>query len=208
MRHFLLFLLALLPALAPAAGNSLPACKVADFAGIHFDVGLVRLGTALTPLAGDMVCPGDRIVTGKKGVAVLRFRDGTLITVGHDSEFVVERWKQRRFRANEASFELVRGAFRAVTAAITQRRHDFRVKTAFATVGVRGTDFWGGTNISEQALDVVMLDGKGVYIENDAGRVELTTAGTGTTVPAGRAPGAAKEWSKTKLGKAVGTITP
>ncbi len=208
MRIALIALLSLLSLPALADNQKAPACRVADFSAIHFDVGLIRRGTTLTPIAGDAVCPGDRIVTRARGVAVVKFDDGTLITVGHDSEFVITRWKQRRFFSNTASLELVRGAFRAVTGAMTQRKHDFQVKTVYASIGVRGTDFWGGTNISDHALDVVMLSGKGVWIENDAGRVELTTAGTGTTVQPGKAPGLAKEWSSTKLNKAVATITP
>lgn len=201
-------LLALLPATVVAADAPRAGCNVATVTGVHFDVRIVRDGRAMAPIVDDMICLRDRITTGSKGVAMLRFTDGTQITVGHDSEFVIQRWKQRQVFANDAAFELVRGAFRAVTGAITKRNHRFKVKTAIATVGVRGTDFWGGTNISDNALDVIMLEGKGVYVENDAGRVELGTAGTGTTVRAGRSPDAPKTWSPEKLQKAVATITP
>lgn len=201
-------LLALLPATVVAADAPRAGCDIATVTAVHFDVRIVRDGKAQAPIVDDMICLRDRITTGSKGVATIRFGDGTEITVGHDSEFVVQRWKQRRILANDAAFELVRGAFRAVTGAITRRDHRFKVKTAIATVGVRGTDFWGGTTISDNALDVIMLEGKGVYVENEAGRVELGTAGSGTTVRAGRSPDAPKTWSPEKLQKAVATITP
>lgn len=212
MRQLVLIaaLLALLPGTVAAADAGKPSagCSIATVTEVHFDVRIVRNGRAQTPIVDDMICLRDRIATGSKGVTTIRFGDGTKITVGHDSEFVVERWKQRKMLANDAAFELVRGAFRAVTGTITKRSHRFKVKTAIATVGVRGTDFWGGTNISDNALDVIMLEGKGVYVENDAGRVELGTAGTGTTVRSGRSPDAPKTWSPEKLQKAVATVTP
>lgn len=203
-------LLALLSTTGVAADNGKPVagCDIATLEQVHFDVRIVRNGKAMSPIVDDMICLRDRINTGAKGVATLKFRDGTRITVGHDSEFVIARWKERRMFANDAAFELVRGAFRAVTGAITRRNHHFKVKTPIATVGVRGTDFWGGTNISDNALDVIMLEGKGVYVENEAGRVELGTAGTGTTVRSGRSPDAPKIWSPEKLQKAVATVTP
>lgn len=203
-------LLALLPAAVVAAdnGGKRANCDIATVTGVHFDVQIVRNGRAQAPIVDDTICLRDRITTGRKGVATIRFNDGTQITVGHDSEFVVERWKQRKMFANDAAFELVRGAFRAVTGTMTERNHRFKVKTAIATIGVRGTDFWGGTTISDNALDVIMLEGKGVYVENDAGRVELGTAGTGTTVRSGRSPDAPKTWSPEKLQKAVATVTP
>ena len=82
------------------------------------------------------------------------------------------------------------------------------MKTTIATIGVRGTEFWGGLNLSPDALEVVMLEGKGVYVKNDAGTVELTQAGTGTTVQVGKTPTAPNAWSAEKVTRAVETITP
>ena len=102
----------------------------------------------------------------------------------------------------------MKGAFRALTGAITQRRHRVEVKTVVATIGVRGTEFWGGLNLTPDSLDVVMLKGKGVYVVNAAGRVELVQAGTGTTVKAGKSPSEAVAWAAPKVQRAVETITP
>lgn len=194
--------LCLLPGLAAAQ------CGIAKVAATHDDVRLLRAGGTAAPVVGEPVCTGDRIVTGARGVAELHFRDGTRITVGKDSEFGVTTWKERALRRNEVEFSLVKGAFRAVTGAITQRRNRFEVQTTIATIGVRGTDFWGGTNLSPDALEVIMLSGKGVYVSNAAGTTEIREAGTGVTVPAGGAPAAAQAWDEQKVGRAVATITP
>ena len=106
-------------------------------------------------------------------------------------------------------FELAKGAFRAVTGFMTKRPHRFEVKTGLATIGVRGTDFWGGFGLTENGLDVVMLSGKGVYVTNNQGEtVELSSSGLGTTVMAASAPTTPKKWDDEKVAKAVSTITP
>ena len=204
MRHatLLLPLALLLPAAAAAQ------CGIGKLAATHADVQVLRGGVATAPVVGEPLCTGDRVVTGSAGVAELQFRDGTRITVGKASEFVIERWKQRALRRNEAEFSLVKGAFRAVTGALTSRRHRFEVNTTIATIGVRGTDFWGGTSLIEGALEVIMLEGKGVYVRNATGTTEITEAGSGVTAVAGEAPGAARRWGEEKLARAVATITP
>lgn len=53
-----------------------------------------------------------------------------------------------------------------------------------------------------------MLNGKGVYVQTEAGTVELDSPGLGTTVVTGNAPTAAKKWGEEKVQKAVATITP
>jgi hypothetical protein len=79
---------------------------------------------------------------------------------------------------------------------------------------VRGTDFWGGFTFplsdkekAGNALDVIMLDGKFVYVTNDAGITNITVPGTGTTVEgANSIPTKAKKWSEEKLKVATKTI--
>lgn len=210
MRLSLLLVLsciALAPPIAQAAGDSRD-CRIGDINRLFGDVQLVRAGTAHRPVPGEAICAGDRFRTGARGVAELKFHDGTAITVGKDADFAVLQWKERRFFRNEATFELVKGAFRSLTGAITTRRHRFEVKTAIATIGVRGTDFWGGLNLTPDAIDVVMLDGKGVYVKNDAGQVEIARAGEGVSVTRSSVPSASNTWADEKLKRAVETVTP
>lgn len=79
---------------------------------------------------------------------------------------------------------------------------------AACDIGIRGTDFWGGLSLTPDALEVVMLEGKGVYVRNASGRTELQEAGSGTTVTAGNAPTAPASWPAEKVQRAVQTITP
>lgn len=203
----LFLILAVASPLAQAASDSRD-CRVGEIARVHGTVKIIREGRTLMPVAGESICVKDRFVTDARAVTELKFRDGTEVTVGKDSIFVITRWKQRRLFANEAGFELVTGAFRALTGAMTQRRSKFEVTTPIATIGIRGTEFWGGLDLSPGALDVVMLKGKGVYLKNDAGETEITTPGNGVTVRSGNKPGDPVVWSPEKLKRAIGTITP
>jgi len=161
-----------------------------------------RLGTDMT------VCNGDKYQTDATSVVVLKLRDGSVITVGKDSEFVVNSYHLYKSKPNEASFELIKGAFRSVTGLISARPHRYEIKTSMATIGIRGTDFWGGFGLTD-GLDVVMLDGHGVYVrDNDGNTVELDKPGLGTTVLPGQLPSDPKAWGDEKKAKAIATITP
>jgi hypothetical protein len=207
MRRLVITLMCCLVAPAIGAQQANASCQVGTFLRLVGTVSLQRETRRETPVVGWRVCLGDKIVTGPASVADLRLRDGSLITVGKDSEFTIREFRIYRQKPNVALFELGKGAFRSITGFITKRAHRFEVRTAVATIGVRGTDFWGGYGLTEQGLDVVMLDGKGVYVETAAGRVELDRPGLGTTVLDG-AVGPAQRWSEDKLGRAVATVTP
>lgn len=205
MRALLLAIL-LLPTLAlarPAAGP----CRVGEVTRLVGAVTLQRDTRVFAPFTGIQLCQGDRFVTGPGSIAELRLRDGSLITVGKDSEFVIRDYRIFRDRPNQALFDLTRGAFRSITGFITKRSHRYEVRTPVGTIGVRGTDFWGGFGLTAGGLDVIMLEGKGVYVDTPAGRVELDKAGLGTTVVNGRAQ-APVAWGQDKIGRAVATITP
>jgi hypothetical protein len=157
---------------------------------------------------------GQRIVTGPNARAVLQFEDGTVITLGEKTEFRVTEFRVKSYHygaqsnLGAAAFELLRGVFRAVTGRLGQAQHpDFTVSTVVATLGVRGTDFWAGFYFSE-ALDVAMFEGKGVYVQNSAGRVDLVAPGYGTTVrSANTPPQPPKHWGQSKIDAAKRAVS-
>ncbi len=184
-------------------------CLVGQVSSIKGTVELERKANKITPVEGTKICKGDKFTTAQGSVAELKLRDGTKLTVGRDSQLVIREYKIYRKQPNVALFDLLQGAFRSITGSITKRPHKFEVKTAVATIGVRGTDFWGGYGVTpDGALDVIMLSGKGIYVKNDAGQVELDKAGLGTTIKADGTLGEVKVWPEAKVNKAVATITP
>jgi len=205
--------------LAAALLLLLPACALAaDAVGrVTRTQGLVMAQDAVGARGlslGDAVTSGDVVATGVAARAEITFNDGTVVTLSDESEFVVRLFDTGK---GTARFELVRGAFRAVTGSITRvAAPDFEVKTPLATIGIRGTDFWGGFLPGDKNLSVLMISGKSVTVKNASGVQELTQAGQGVTVPAtgpatgpaaGDAPKTPTVWPKKKVDKAVRTVT-
>ena len=160
----------------------------------------------------------DVITTGEQSRAQFRLNDGTLFTLGAQSEMVMQdyQFSSNELSTNESStnesakaaFKLIKGVFRSVTGKITQVSNpDFTIDTPMGSIGIRGTDFWGGY-LDEDKIDVILLSGEhSIIVENEYGRVEITEHGTGITIEAGKAPTQPYPWSDEKLARAVETIT-
>lgn len=153
---------------------------------------------------GDVIHVGDTVVTGPEARAELTMADGGVITLSDETEFSVARFDQTK---GSARFELLRGAFRSVTGGITRREPpDYEVRTPLATIGIRGTDFWGGF-FSATNLGVLMISGKGVYVTNPTGKREITKPGQGITVRSlGDTPTSPVAWPDEKVKRALKTI--
>lgn len=191
-----------------AAQAQAAPCRVGTVVRVVGQVEVQRATQHFAPFEGLGLCQGDRFLTQADSIAEFRLRDGSLITVGKNSEFVIREFHlYNSGKPNVGLFELVKGAFRGVTGVISRRSHRFEIKTSVATIGIRGTTFWGGFGLTEGALDVVMLDGHGVYVRNEAGQVELAEAGLGTTITAGAVPTAPKAWPQEKVLRAQATIS-
>ncbi len=155
---------------------------------------------------GDKVLRGDVISTGPGARLEMRMLDDAIMTLGEKTIFVVTDY----IASGEeplASFRLMQGAFKAVSGQIAgDKKGEFLVATEFATIGIRGTTFWGGS--LDGAFEVALLDGKGVYVETKAGRVDLTTVGQGTKILSADAkPSKPKIWGQGKVDRAVATVT-
>ena len=83
---------------------------------------------------------------------------------------------------------------------------DVSVTTGVATLGIRGTEFWGGP-IDDQALGVFLVTGV-VSVSNAAGEQILSRPGQGTNIATpGSAPGPVTFWPQDKVDRAVATVT-
>ena len=158
---------------------------------------------------GKPVHAGDHLATEADTRLEIRLRNGVMVTLGERTEFTVQAAPAAGDdRAQGTLMDLTRGVFRAITPkTATEIPAPLQVRTSVAVIGIRGTDFWGGFQFQPGALDVVMLAGKGVYVETPAGRVELTVPGEGTTVadPA-QPPAPPKSWPAAKLRAAQDSV--
>lgn len=145
---------------------------------------------------------GDVISTGKDSRVVLKMLDDAEFSLGARTNFVVEEYFLRADSGN-AGVRLLSGAVAIVTGKIAAlNSHPFKLKTASAILGVRGTTFWGGE--LDGTLQFALIKGQGVTVENQAGKVEITGIGHGTKVTdENTAPTQPKKWGQGKLDRAI-----
>lgn len=151
----------------------------------------------------------DKLITGQDSRLKFRLVDGSIITLGARAEFDLTRYQfgQNNNGQNKAEFKLVKGVFRFITGKITaQAEPDVKVVTPIATIGIRGTDFWGGY-LDENVIDVLLIESKhALVVANDKGSVTLGQGGIGTTIHPGSAPLEPRVWPASKVQRAVATI--
>jgi len=92
---------------------------------------------------GADIFQGDTIKTFVKGQAQIKFVDGARISIRADSEFKVDAYVYSENPDKDKSeMSLIRGGIRAVTGAIGKKnKKSYKMKTAVATIGIRGTDY-------------------------------------------------------------------
>lgn len=155
------------------------------------------------PLAkGAGIFLGDVLSTGKGARLEIRMIDDAEFTLGERTLFVVEKYFLEKGQGNGA-IRLVTGAVKVVTGKIAQlNTRPFKLQTSVATIGVRGTTFWGG--LLDGVHQFALLGGRAITIENKAGRVEITKVGDGAKVESDDAPPSApRTWGQGKLGRAA-----
>lgn len=86
---------------------------------------------------------GDRITTAEEAVAIVKFNDGTRLTLRPNSEMIVQTYRyDSKAKEENMVLQLLRGGFRAITGLISKNSPNAaKVQTVTATVGIRGTDF-------------------------------------------------------------------
>ncbi len=167
-----------------------------------------RAGSKPAPLSvGAPVFQDQKVATGDAARLELTFDDGTKLTLGEHAEMTLDTFVYDPANGNGSLALDVKGAFRFVSGQISkQPNKQVAVTTPAATIGIRGTDFWGGP-IDGQALGVFLIEGA-VTVTNAAGEVILDTAGQGTNIATpGAAPGAVTVWPQAKVDRAFATVT-
>ncbi|GAA6134751.1 hypothetical protein NBRC116188_15400 [Oceaniserpentilla sp. 4NH20-0058] len=150
---------------------------------------------------------GDVIRTGADARAIFRFYDGSVLTMGANSEITVAEFNASG-QSKKGTFDFVKGAFRMITGAITETDSpDFTVNTPIGSIGIRGTDFWGGNLATDNSIDVVLLESKHVIeVSNQYGTVILKEPNQGTTLMKDKAPLSTRTWPEAKLQRAFKSV--
>ena len=154
-------------------------------AGIEGRVDILRAGASeVAPLKqGDEVFVGDIIRTKSDGKAELVMIDKSVMRLGHNSRFGIERYLFRPGRSRAVTVKLYRGksGFKVPRYALQSNR--FHLKTRTAVAGIRGT---AGYLVSEEVEAVYVTKGI-VKFSNEFGSV-LVKAGEIGQFAMGQAP--------------------
>ncbi|TAN56013.1 MAG: hypothetical protein EPN20_19485 [Magnetospirillum sp.] len=156
--------------------------------------------------AGDPVRRGDRLRTGPGSRLQVRFLDGMDLTLSDGAEMVVNTFDWSPAMAmGSAELALVQGSFLLESGAVGKLPgHPLVVKTPVASVGIRGTRFWGGP--LDALLNVLLLEGR-IVVTSPGGSVELAPGeGTGITA-VGAAPMPPTVWDGDRVSRAFATVS-
>lgn len=140
----------------------------------------------LTPK--DPIHKGDTIQTGPRGRIQILFTDNTIISLGRNTNLAIHEYLwQPELKNGALRTEVKEGIFRVMGGAITKTNPEkFTTKTPAATIGIRGSMYAG--RVSDNSLSVVFQGGRGIFVENGHGRVEIHTPGHGTNVSPSQPP--------------------
>src|SRR4051812_37001129 len=130
---------------AVALGMSGPA--VASEAGLikvsKGSVQIQRAGSKIPATVGSAVRASDVIVTGADGSAGITFTDNSLVSVGPNSVFAIDKYRfDTTTHAGEFEGNLKQGRLAAVSGKmVKQSPESMKIRTPSAIMGVRGTEF-------------------------------------------------------------------
>lgn len=163
IRRFLwVFILALMPLMASAAMS---------VNSLNYPVWIER-GSYNLPLApGDRLQDGDIVQTGAAGRVWLEVDDGSVIKLGRDTRFTIDRTDFREadnVTVLEAAFDVMKGAFRFTGGFFSAQQsvsHRVQFQVGAISADIQGTDVWGRSGEHE---DIVALF---------EGRIEVASAG-------------------------------
>ncbi|MBI3445808.1 MAG: FecR domain-containing protein [Magnetospirillum sp.] len=160
------------------------------------------------PLAiGDPVQRGDRLTTGIRSRLEIHFRDGMELVLSDGAAMTVSAFEWApASSAGKAELTLAEGAFLLQTGAVGKLPdHPLTVKTPLASVGVRGTRFWGGP--MDAPFNLLLIEGK-VVVSTPAGSVDLTESGQGTMISGGgEKPQPPSYWGEERIRRAFATVS-
>jgi hypothetical protein len=156
---------------------------------------------------GSSVFLNQEVSTGDAARLELKFLDGTQVTLGEKAKMILDTFVYNPDQGTGKLKMAVKGAFRFVSGQVSkQPNKEVAVTTPVATVGIRGTEFWGGP-IDDQILGVFLIDGA-VTVTNTHGDQLLSTPGQGTNISTpDAAPGTVTIWPADKVARAVATVT-
>jgi len=138
MRKSLFFCLAALAAALPARANEAGVIKVSQG-----QVQVEREGKAVPASVGMAIRASDTLRTGPDGAAGVTFTDNSLISVGPNTVFSIDKYRfDSTTHAGEFEGSLRKGKLAAVSGKmVRQTPESMKIRTPSSVMAVRGTEF-------------------------------------------------------------------
>lgn len=125
--------------------------NIGNIMAMKGSVEVERSQKSLPATNGMVLLEGDNIVTAAKSRVQVMLQDSTIITIGANSSFSFEEYLFNGTKESKLTMRAKRGFFRSVTGSIGKIAPErFKVKTASATIGIRGTDFSGDIGVQRE----------------------------------------------------------
>ena len=185
-----------------AFGASAPAQEVGTVTRVQGSAVAQRADEVMRLAPEVSVIRDDTVATGERSRLEVLLRDDSTLTLGENGRLVLD---ELIVGSGETTLRMsVSGAFRLASAALRHTR-DSEITTPLATIGIRGTELWGGP--IDGAYGVFLIEGE-ISVSTEIGTVVLDTPGTGTTLRAADAPPSVPvTWPQTKVDRAVAAVS-
>ena len=149
----------------------------------------------------------DVIVTGKGAKAFVQLVDGTEFTLSENARLTVDQYVYNPDdeTENKAVYSVLKGAFLYTSGLLAKNEDpDVQVNTPVGSIGIRGTQFWGGP--IDASYGVLVNEGE-VSVKSAVAKVILQK-GQGTSLRGTHyRPSDAKLWASDKVQRAMAAIT-
>ncbi len=111
---------------------------------------------------GSKVYPSEKIKTSEGSFLIVELVDDTHLSLGPNSEFIMEGWKYRTKNDREGTFKIIRGQIRAFIKSKSKDNDQLKIETKLAAMGVRGTEFLVNESLKDNKnlTQIGLLEGK------------------------------------------------
>lgn len=180
--------------MAPAALAAEPIGTVVDQRG---DVTAVREPARVALARGAAILETDRIVTGVEATVKIALADGSVLTIGANSEVALESYLVGPDRGRiGAVLDLVLGIIR-VTVSMSGDGAPFDVRTRAAVASARSTQWL--VEATDRGTAVFVVEGEVAVSSRDANATVYLGPNFGVDVPPGGQPSSPKEWGAARV---------
>ncbi|WP_455756198.1 FecR domain-containing protein [Sulfurimonas sp.] len=161
--------------------------NIGKITALKGDATLIRDSKSTKLNIGSIIEKNDQITTAKKTRLQIIFKDKTIISIGQNSSFSINDYffDEKQPKKSKALFNVGKGVFKSITGAIGKIAPEkFKLKTKTATIGIRGTVFFGE---HQNGVDSISCTEGAITVTTPLGSMDVS-AGEMTRVEVGKPP--------------------